>query len=123
MALLLLALLPLALPWGLVCFGSLAVMLFTWAFPCVGLPRMGGLLAALPEVRLPGMAAGVRSGYLRFSASILYGGAVESLVSGIAVRVLLLASSLPLGVDFSLAPGRCLSGGAPPDFRRTCFSF
>ena len=55
MALLLLALLPLALPWGLVCFGSLAVILFTWAFSCVGLPRMGGLLAALPEVRLPGM--------------------------------------------------------------------
>ena len=32
MALLLLALLPLALPWGLVCFGSLAVILFAWAF-------------------------------------------------------------------------------------------
>ena len=28
---------------------------FTWAFSCVGLPCMGGLLAALPEVRLPGM--------------------------------------------------------------------
>ena len=55
MALLLLALLPLALPWGLVCFGGLAVILFTWAFSCVGLPRMGGLLVALPEVRLPGM--------------------------------------------------------------------
>ena len=55
MALLLLALLPLALPWGLVCFGSLAVMLFTLAFPCVGLPRIGGLLVALPEVRLSGM--------------------------------------------------------------------
>ena len=32
MALLLLVLLPLALPWGLVCFGGLAVILFTWAF-------------------------------------------------------------------------------------------
>ena len=32
LGLLLLALLPLALPWGLVCFGSLAVILFTWAF-------------------------------------------------------------------------------------------
>ena len=32
LALLLLALLPLALPWGLVCFGGLAVILFTWAF-------------------------------------------------------------------------------------------
>ena len=30
----------------------------------------------------------------------------------VAVRVLLLASSLPLGMDFSLAPGRCLSVGA-----------
>ena len=32
LALLLLALLPLALPWGLVCFGGLAVILFTWGF-------------------------------------------------------------------------------------------
>ena len=46
MALLLLALLPLAFPWGLVCFGGLAVFLFTWAFSCIGLPRMGGLLVA-----------------------------------------------------------------------------
>ena len=38
--LLLLALLPLALPWGLVCFGGLAVIFFTWAFSCSGLPRM-----------------------------------------------------------------------------------
>ena len=29
---------------------------FTWAFPCVGLPRMGGLLAALLEVWLPGLS-------------------------------------------------------------------
>ena len=40
MALLLLALLPLALPWGLVCFGSLAVILFSWVFSCTGLPRI-----------------------------------------------------------------------------------
>ena len=32
LGLLLLALLPLALPWGLVCFGGLAVILFTGAF-------------------------------------------------------------------------------------------
>ena len=38
--LLLQALLPLALPWGLVGFGGLAVILFTWAFSCAGLPRM-----------------------------------------------------------------------------------
>ena len=30
-------------PWGLVCFSGFAVILFTWAFSCVGLPRMGGL--------------------------------------------------------------------------------
>ena len=70
----------------------------------------GGLLAALPEVRLPGMGcwctfrvpqilcltplAGVRSWLL---------------VSGIAVRALPLAMSLPLSMDVYLAPGRCLS--------------
>ena len=32
------------------------VLLFTWAFPCVGLPRMVGLLAALLEVCLPGLS-------------------------------------------------------------------
>ena len=32
------------------------MMLFTWAFPCVGLPRMGGWLAALLEVWLPGLS-------------------------------------------------------------------
>ena len=46
MALLLLALLPLALPWELVCFGGLAAILFTWAFSCVSFPHMGGLLVA-----------------------------------------------------------------------------
>ena len=103
-------LLPLALPWGLVCFGSLAVMLFTWAFPCVGLPRMGGLLVALPEVRLPGMGC-----WCPFRVPQILCltplPRVRSwlLVSGIAVRALLLATSLPLGMDVSLAPGRCLS--------------
>ena len=33
----------------------------------------------------------------------------EVVASGIAVRALLLATSLPLGMDVSLAPGRCLS--------------
>ena len=46
-------------------------MFFTWAFPCVGLPRMGGLLAALTVVWLPGMAAGATPGCLRFYASLL----------------------------------------------------
>ena len=40
------------------------------------------------------------------------GGEVTSLVSGKAVWVLLLATSLPLGIDVSLVPGRCLSVGA-----------
>ena len=110
LALLLLALLPLALPWGLVCFGGLAVMLFTWAFSCVGLPRMGGLLAALPEVRLPGMG-----GWCPFRVPQILCFTplprVRSwlLVSGIAVRALLRATSLSLGMDVSLAPGQCLS--------------
>ena len=110
MALLLLALLPLALPWGLVCFGGLVVILFTWAFSCVGLPRMGGLLAALPEVRLPGMGCWCpfRVPQILCLTPVL---GVRSwlLVSGMAVRTLLLATSLPLGMDVSLAPGRCLS--------------
>ena len=103
MALLLLALLPLTLPWGLVCFGGLA-------FSCVGLPRMGGLLAALPEVRLPGMGC-----WCPFRVPQILCltplPRVRSwlLVSGIAVRALLLATSLPLDMDVSLAPGRCLS--------------
>ena len=37
------------------------------------------------------------------------GGEVVASVSGIAVRALLLATSIPLGMDVSLAPGRCLS--------------
>ena len=110
LAFLLLALLPLALPWGLVCFGGLAVILFTWAFSCVGLPRMEGLLAALPEVRLPGMGCWCmfRVPQILCLTPLPW---VRSwlLVSGIAVRALPLATSLPLGMDVSLAPGRCLS--------------
>ena len=37
------------------------------------------------------------------------GGKVVASVSGIAVRALLLATSIPLGMDVSLAPSRCLS--------------
>ena len=39
------------------------------------------------------------------------GGAVKSLVFGIAVRVLLFASPHPLGMVLSMAPGRFLSVG------------
>ena len=86
------------------------LILFTWAFPCVGLPRMGGLLAALLEVRLPGIGC-----WCPFRVPQILCltplPRVRSwlLVSGIAVRALLLATSLPLGMDVSLAPGRCLS--------------
>ena len=110
MALLHLALLPLALPWGLVCFGGLAVILFTWAFSCVGLPRMRGLLAALPEVRLPGMGCWCTFRVPQvLCLTPLPGVRSWLLVSGIAVRALLLATSLPFGMGVSLAPGRSLS--------------
>ena len=85
-------------------------MIFTWAFPCVGLPRMGGLLAALPDVRLPGMGC-----WCPFKVPQILCltplPRVRSwlLISGIAVRALLLATSLHLGMDVSLAPGWCLS--------------
>ena len=65
---------------------------------------------ALPEVRPPGMGC-----WCPFRVPQILCltplPRVRSwlLVSGIAVRVLLLATSLPLGMDVSLAPGRCLS--------------
>ena len=68
---------------------------------------MGALLAALTEVGLPGMSC-----WCTFRVpQILYltplpGVKSWLLVSGIAVRALLLATSLPLGMDVFLAPGR-----------------
>ena len=56
MALLLLALLPLALHWGWVCFGGLAGDIFHLGVSMRGFPRMVGLLAALLEVCLPGLS-------------------------------------------------------------------
>ena len=56
MALLLLALLPLALLWGWVCFGGLAGDTFHLGVSMRGLTRMVGLLAALLEVCLPGLS-------------------------------------------------------------------
>ena len=70
----------------------------------------GGLLAALPEVRLPGMGC-----WCPFRVPQILCltplPRVRSwlLVPGIAVWALLLATSLPLGMAISLAPGRCLS--------------
>ena len=109
LALLLLVLLPLALPWGLVCFGGLAMILSLGRFHALVFHAWGACKRLFRKLGFPVWATGVSSGCLRFSASRLSGGAVESLVSDIAVRVLLLATSLPLGMDFSLAPGRCLS--------------
>ena len=53
---LLLALLPLALFWGWVCFGGLAGDIFHLGVSMRGFPRMVGLLAALLEVCLPGLS-------------------------------------------------------------------
>ena len=56
MALLLLALLPLALLGGWVCFGGLAGAICRLGVSMRGSPRMVGLLAALLEVCLPGLS-------------------------------------------------------------------
>ena len=83
-------------------------MLFTWEFSCVGLPRIGGLASG---------SSGSQASW--FGLLVYVQGASDSMphsspegevvASGIAVRALLLATSLPLGMDISLAPGRCLS--------------
>ena len=70
----------------------------------------GGLASGSLEVRLPGMGC-----WCPFRVPQILCltplPRVRSwlLVSGIVVRALLLATSLPLGMDVSLAPGRCLS--------------
>ena len=105
--LLLLALLPLALPWGLVCFGGLAVIFsprrfhalvfHVWrlALPEVGLLGMGcWFMFRVPQILCLTPLLGVRSWLL---------------VSGMAVRALLQTTSLPLGMDVSPAPGQCVS--------------
>ena len=111
MALLFLALLPLALPWGLVCFGGLAGDAFhlgvsmRWSSTHRGLTSgSSGSLASrfellvghfwVPQILCLTSLPRVWSCFL---------------VSGIAVRALLLATSLPLDMVVSLGPGRCLS--------------
>ena len=106
MALLLLALLPLALLWAWVCFGGLAGDIFHLGVSMRGFPRMVGLLAALQEVCLPGGAAGIPSGCLRFYDSLLSREGGRVFCSGIAVRALLLATSLTLTMVLPLTPGR-----------------
>ena len=112
LALLLLALLPLALPWGLVCFGGLAVILFAWAFHALVF-HAWGLASGSPGSRTS-----------RYGLLVYVQGASDSLphssprrevgtsVFGVAVRTLLQESSLPLGMDVSPAPGRRLSVSA-----------
>ena len=109
MALLLLALLPLALPWGLVCFGGLAVIFVAWAFHALVFHVWG----------LASGSSGSRTS--RYGLLVYVQGASDSLphsspgcgvgasVFGIAVRALLQATSLPLGMDVSPVPGRRLS--------------
>ena len=108
MALLLLALLPFAPIWGWVCFGGLAGVVFHLRDALQGFPRLVGLLAALLEVCLP-----VSSGWsscrvpqiLRLSSP---GGRVVVSDAGMAVRVLLLVTSLPLNMVVPLTLGRCV---------------
>ena len=96
LALLLLALLPFAPVWGWVCFGGLAGVVVHVRDALRGFPRLVGLLAALLEVYLS-----VSSGWslcrvpqvLRLSSP---GGRVVVSEAGMAVRALLLATSLPL---------------------------
>ena len=71
---------------------------------------MGGLLAALPEVRLPGMGCWCTFRVPQILClTPLPGVRSWLLVSGIAVQALLLATSLPLGM---MSPWRWV-GGCP----------
>ena len=104
-----LALLPLALPLGLVCFGGLAVILFVWAFHALVFHAWG----------LASGSSGSRTSW--YGLLVYVQGASDSLphsspgrevgvsVFGIAVRTLLQATSLPLGMAVSPALGRRLS--------------
>ena len=97
MALLLLALLPLALPWGWVCFGGLAGATFhlgvsmRWSSPHGGLTS--GSSGSLPS-RFEQLVSlqGASDSMAHFSPE----GVVVISGSGIAVRALLLATSLTL---------------------------
>ena len=107
MALLLLALLPLALLWGWVCFGGLAGDIFHLGVSMRGFPRMVGF-SSCSSGSLPS----------RFERLVSLQGASDSMThfspervvvfsgSGIAVRALLLATSLTLTMVLPLTPGR-----------------
>ena len=91
-------------------------------FSCVGLPRMGGLLVALPEVRLPGLGCWCTFRVPQILCLVPLQGCDRIsgfCYSGTGVAPGIILSSwhgqvgvCPLGL-----------GGAPPDIRRLCFSF
>ena len=96
-------------PGGLVCFGGLAVILFTWAFHALVFHAWG-------------LASGSSGSRTSWYGLLVYvqgvsdslphsspGRVVVASVSAVAVRALLQATSLPLGMDASPAPGRSLS--------------
>ena len=107
MALLLLALLPLALLWGWVCFGGLAGDIFHLGVSMHGF---------FPHGRLAGCSSGILPSW--FERLVSLQGASDSMThfspervvvlsgSGIAVRALLLATSLTLTMVLPLTPGR-----------------
>ena len=107
MALLLLALLPFALPWGWVCFGSLAGAVFHLGVSMRWSSVHGGLAGSC-----------CRSLTSRFDRLVSLQGASDSVAhfspegvvvisaSGIAVRAFFLAMSLTLTMVIPLAPGR-----------------
>ena len=69
----------------------------------------GGLLAALPEVGLLGMGCWYM---FRVPQSLPHSSPRREVVAsvfGVVVRALLQATSLPLGMNVSLAPGQSLS--------------
>ena len=83
------------------------MLLFTWAFPIVGLPHMGGLASSSsgslasqfePLVSLQGASDSMP--HLSPKGVVVISG------SGIAVRALLLVTSLTLTMVIPLAPGR-----------------
>ena len=107
MALLLLALLPLAFPWGWVCFSGLAGATFHLGVSMRWFSTHGGLASgssgSLPSrfERLVSLQ-GASDSMTRFSPE----GVVVFSGSGIAVRALLLATSLTLTMVLPLTLGR-----------------
>ena len=100
MALLLLALLPFAPVWGWVCFGVLAGVVVHLHVAWRGFPRLVGLLAALLEVYLSVSSRWSLCRVPRVLRLSSPGRRVVFSEAGMAVRALLLATSLPLPMVF-----------------------